>query len=162
VVGTKGESLTRCRESILRYRLSLLCEYTVESRQHDQRQQRGADEPPDDDDSEWTLDFRSDAVGQREGNQPEHRDQRRHQDRAQSEQASSHDRFAVREAFTAKLIDIRDEDDAVQDRDPEEIDESDGRRHAQIFSGDPKRDDASDQREGKIQNDEGCMADGIE
>jgi len=104
----------------------------------------------------------SDRVGKRCGDEPQAREERRHQDRAQALAGAEDDR--AEECFTLlqTASDRRNDEHPVEDRLAEKRDESDRRRHREREVRDRQADDAADQGERDVEKDDERVPDRLE
>src|SRR5262245_18665197 len=124
-----------------------LMRHQIDCRQHEQDHRRRGQYPADYYAGQRALRFRTDARGDRRGQQPDRGRQRRHQHRAHSQLGAALDGLAQRRAFLAQLLDLRDQDHAVQHIDAEQRKEADSRRDAEVRSGNEQRKHAAGHRE---------------
>src|SRR5713226_2180029 len=125
----------------------------IQSREYNQRQQSGREETSNNNHSQRFLYFRSDSVGKRHWKQPEHSQQRGHQNGAQPHERTDDNRikkadifrpgrhrselclctfdgcFGLPYAGIPELVEITDHNYSVQHRLAEQRNEADGRRH---------------------------------
>jgi hypothetical protein len=94
----------------------------VERGKHEERQEGGRDEAPDDYTGERLLDLRANPVRERGGEKADDRDDAGDDDRPEPDPAGVQDGICPREAILARLADRRNEDDAVQHAHPEHRD----------------------------------------
>src|ERR1035438_4352146 len=111
-------------------------EWRLDDTGHD-RERHGA---PDDHDGERLLRLRSDPVRHGRREETDHRDERRHQARAQSLLGRLLRRALDRVPFRApEALEIGDHEDRILDRDAEDRDEPHGGRHREVYLRDEER-----------------------
>ena len=89
-------------------------------------------------------------MGERHGQQTQHGQQRGHQDGAKPYQGTLHHRLKWAIPSGAELIEIAHHHHPVQDGLPEQRDEANGGRDAQVNTGEEERYNPSNQGEGHV------------
>ncbi len=95
---------------------AVLAQAPIGDGQHDQGQQSGCHEAADHDDRERTLDLRPGSGREEQRNETERRNRCGHQDRAQATDRALQDGSADRLTGGDQLVEVRDEDKSVQNR----------------------------------------------
>src|SRR6266508_4019902 len=131
---------------------------------HDHVQGRRGDDAAEDDDRHGLLDLLARLAGaERERNEADAGDERRHKDRAEALYRSLDDGVAEPDAFLLyEVAVVADEHDAVAGGNAEECDEPDEGGDRQRPAGDEHHDHATDHRERQVRHDERRQARGAE
>src|SRR5690625_4658067 len=126
----------------------------IERRQDEECEERRGDEPSNHDTRERSLDLAPRARRERHRDEAEGGDERGHEDGPESVGRADADGLVEVTIFLADIVQVRDEDYAIEDRDPEESDEADTRREGEVEPAEPEHRDAADEGEGHIRQDE--------
>src|SRR5581483_7304235 len=149
-----GERSDRCRRRGASARGSLAPEHAVGGRDDEEVQERRRREPADDHERERLLDLAAGPSAEREKRQErEAGDQGGHEDRSEAVGGRRDDLCAIERppARLRLLLEMRDQHDAVSDRDAEHRDEADDRAERQPAArAERDRDDPADERERRV------------